>query len=572
MAQRAQADEQIQSDVVQERSDADARTVAAMRDDVGESLKTRTMDEAPVGITVADATEPDMPLVYANAAFERITGYPPEYAVGRNCRFLQGADTRDEPIEQMRAAIREGRSVTVELRNYRRDGELFWNEVTIAPLYDDAGDVAYYVGFQQDVTRRKEAEQAAAERAERIKREQTAQKHLLERLDGVVADVTSAVTQADSRSVLHRDIVETIGETYAGAWFGAYDPSTAAVEPEVVVGSVGDAGGRQFAAGDATSTDGRGDVTAGPEPRDPVERAVAGALADRGVHVESLVAETGSEVLSVAAVPLYYGEATYGALCVYARNGGFDEHEQAILTVLGRTVATGINALESQRTLQTQEIVELRLALGDHPVAGFATALDCHLTYAGRVGDGERPTMLFEVAEPAEELDADAIYGAAAERDDVDVEAVLAASTDQPVIELAILDQTFQRLLTDYSGDFRAAAVEPGIARVTVEIGRETLARSLTTAVMEQFEDVQVIGYRRREARTETCRGIVADLEAELTNRQHDALLRAYTAGYFEWPHETSGDEIAESMGICRSTFHQHLRAAQRKLAATLFG
>ncbi|MFC7172788.1 PAS domain-containing protein [Haloplanus litoreus] len=196
----------------------------ASTEGVGESLKTRTMDEAPVGITIADATMPDMPLVYANAAFERITGYPPEYAVGRNCRFLQGAATRDDPVARMRTAIENDEATTVELRNYRRDGELFWNEVTIAPIRDESGDVAYYVGFQRDVTRRKRAERAAAQRAARIERERAAQELLLERLDGVVADVTGAVAEARSRTDLERAVVEGLAETPTGRGSGLTIP------------------------------------------------------------------------------------------------------------------------------------------------------------------------------------------------------------------------------------------------------------------------------------------------------------------------------------------------------------
>ncbi|RLM90708.1 PAS domain S-box protein [Halobellus sp. Atlit-38R] len=572
MTQRSEADVRVRSGAARERPETDSRTMSASTDAVDESLKTRTMDEAPVGITIADATKPDMPLVYANAAFERITGYAPEYAVGRNCRFLQGEATRAKPVAQMRAAIEDGQATTVVLRNYRKSGELFWNEVTIAPLYDGTGKVAYYVGFQQDVTRRKRAEQAAADRAERIERERTAQQHLLERLDGIVAEVTDAVTQSQSRSDLQREAVQAIGEVYAGAWFGAYDPSIEAVEPDEVVGETDVPQGSRFVVGDvAAMGGGDGDVGDGAESRDPVERAVAGALAERHVRIESLDGGTEAALTSVAAVPLHYGEATYGVVCVYVRNDGFDDHERAILAALGRTLATGINAHETQRTLQTQETVELRLALGDHPLAGFATDLQSQLQYAGSVGDKDRPTMLFEVAEPTAQLDEEAVHGAAAERDDIEVDTVLAETTCGPVIELAVTDPTLQELLTAHSGELRAAVIEPGIARVTVEVGREALAQSLAAAAMERFESAEVISYCRRETRDDTGQGFVAELESELTDRQHAAFLRAYTAGYFEWPHDTSGEEIAESMGVCRSTFHQHLRAAQRKVAAALF-
>jgi PAS domain S-box-containing protein len=122
-------------------------------------LKNRVMDKAPVGITIADADQQDNPLIYVNDAFEQLTGYAAEDALGRNCRFLQGPETDPDAVAAMREAIAADEPVTVELRNYRQDGTEFWNRVTVAPIRDDTGAVTHYVGFQSDVTDRKEAQQ-----------------------------------------------------------------------------------------------------------------------------------------------------------------------------------------------------------------------------------------------------------------------------------------------------------------------------------------------------------------------------------------------------------------------------
>jgi len=131
-------------------------------------LKERAMDEAPVGITISDPDLEDNPVIYANAAFERITGYPIEEVIGQNCRFLQGDDTDPETVVKMRRAVDNWEPVTVEVRNYRRNGEQFWNQVTIAPLYDEDGEPSHFVGFQQDVTDRKEAEEALETERDRL--------------------------------------------------------------------------------------------------------------------------------------------------------------------------------------------------------------------------------------------------------------------------------------------------------------------------------------------------------------------------------------------------------------------
>lgn len=121
-------------------------------------LRDRAMHESPIGITIADATREDIPLIYVNDTFVALTGYSRAEVLGRNCRFLQGPETREEPVAKMREAIEAGESVTVELRNYRKDGSMFWNRVTLTPITDESGDVTHYLGFQQDVCDRKARE------------------------------------------------------------------------------------------------------------------------------------------------------------------------------------------------------------------------------------------------------------------------------------------------------------------------------------------------------------------------------------------------------------------------------
>jgi PAS domain S-box-containing protein len=110
------------------------------------------LDACVNGITLSDPDQPDNPIVYANKAFERVTGYARDEILGRNCRFLQGRD-RDQPeVERIREALRDHVPVTVILRNYRKDGSLFYNQFAIRPLIDPEGKVIYYLGVQYDVT------------------------------------------------------------------------------------------------------------------------------------------------------------------------------------------------------------------------------------------------------------------------------------------------------------------------------------------------------------------------------------------------------------------------------------
>jgi diguanylate cyclase (GGDEF)-like protein/PAS domain S-box-containing protein len=116
-------------------------------------LANKIIDSANDGITVADMTQPDQPLVFVNHAFEKMTGYEKTDVVGKNCRFLQG-DMIDQPkeIELIKTAIQRHDNCRVVLKNYKKNGALFWNELSLAPVLDAAGHLKYYVGIQKDVS------------------------------------------------------------------------------------------------------------------------------------------------------------------------------------------------------------------------------------------------------------------------------------------------------------------------------------------------------------------------------------------------------------------------------------
>lgn len=119
------------------------------------ALQKRAMDATSEGIVVSDASLPDLPIVYVNRAFEEITQYTSDEALGRNCRFLQGPDTDSNTVAEIRQAIQTGRATSVEILNYRKDGRTFWNLLSITPIRDQAGQITHLVGVQRDVTERR---------------------------------------------------------------------------------------------------------------------------------------------------------------------------------------------------------------------------------------------------------------------------------------------------------------------------------------------------------------------------------------------------------------------------------
>lgn len=123
----------------------------------------RAVEAARNGICITNPRLPDNPITYVNDAFVEMTGYARHQILGRNCRFLQ-RDDRDQPgIALIREAIQEETSITTILKNYKRDGSFFWNELTVSPVHDENGRLINYVGIQNDITARKEAERRVSE-------------------------------------------------------------------------------------------------------------------------------------------------------------------------------------------------------------------------------------------------------------------------------------------------------------------------------------------------------------------------------------------------------------------------
>ena len=115
-------------------------------------LQGLAIDAATNAIIIVDAQASDQPIVHVNPAFERLTGYSAAEVLGRNCRFLQGADREQPDIARLRHAIALGKHSTALLRNYRKDGTLFWNSLRVAPVRNPAGTVTHFVGIQTDVS------------------------------------------------------------------------------------------------------------------------------------------------------------------------------------------------------------------------------------------------------------------------------------------------------------------------------------------------------------------------------------------------------------------------------------
>ncbi|ADJ15270.1 bacterio-opsin activator domain-containing protein [Halalkalicoccus jeotgali] len=522
-----------------------------------DGLIERAIDEAPIGITIADATREDDPLIYINDAFERLTGYPPEETLGTNCRFLQGERTAAEPVATMREAIEAEEPTSVELRNYRKDGTEFWNKVDIAPIHED-GDVTHFVGFQTDVTARKRAEREVKRRVREVERERRKLQDVLDRIEGLLEDITRTLVGATTREGIERAVCDRLVAegVYDAAWIGERDPTTEEIVPETWAGAL--------------------DPAASALPTDRREDPAACALVSgdaRFVAGEDVPAwhETvrEQETRAMAALPLISGETVYGVLVVYAaRPDAFDDHERVVLESIGRAIANACNTLESRRILTADSAAQLTFDLGSEDLffVSLSARTGCRFEYEGSATDGD--SLLFFTVEG---LDPTAILDLAADYESVTETTVLTANDTTGLVEFRLSGISLVTKLANRGVRIRSMHADRGSGRLGLVVPGGVNPRSVVELITESCPNATLVASREYNRPPQTDDEYRLSVEGELTDRQRLALRKTYVSGYFDPDRRISGQEIAASMGISRSTFHQHLRAAHRKLLGEFF-
>lgn len=395
--------------------------------------------------------------------------------------------------------------------------------------------------------------------------QQNAQLTALNRINEIIREIDQALVQAETRSEIDHAVCEllTADDRFSFAWIGVVDSITDTIEPRAWAG-------KEQGYLDSVS------ITIGESETEPAGRTaatrevtmvtnVAAGLRQEAWRKEAVA----RDYLSVLSVPLAYGELSYGVLTAYAKTqNAFDETSQEVLAELGETIASATSAIERKNALLTTSVTRFEFEIDDSTfvLSRLAQEAECSLSYQGGVQQTDVGSYVFVTVDGA---DMDVVERVAADLVAIDEVQRISASGTEGVLRLR-LSQPFLALeLADHGAVLRSASVDETGTRLVIDVPESVDVRPITALVTESFSTVDLRSKQTLDR--SSTQDLYSRFLDQLTDRQLEVLQTAYYSGFFESPRESTGEEVAATLGISPPAFYQHARTVQRKLFSTLF-
>ncbi|WP_435348675.1 PAS domain S-box protein [Haloarchaeobius sp. HRN-SO-5] len=496
-----------------------------------------------------------------NGAYESMVGFTREELVGDHVSKVVGEDVLREAqgLEDELAANRRA-TASLEAEIGTEDGDSLTGEATFALMPTDDGYER--IGVVRDVTERKERERELERQREQLV--------ALDNLNGVVRKINEAVIEQSTREEIEQLVVDALAnaDSYEFAWIGDIDPVTESVELRCEAGVEG------YLDDVIITVDSDDPRSAGPTGR---ALQTAEIQVCQNVRTDPTyepwhdhARELGYR--SSAAIPIVHEGSLYGVLNVYAaRPGGFATEEREVIGQLGEIVGHAIASVERKQALMSDEVVELEFQVTDIfetldlPVSADGTVT---LDRTIPIGDGsylEYGTATGDAMATVEGVvDADSFP----HWESVNV---LWTDGNETRFEIELTEPPVISLVAARGGYVDEARLEDGDFSMKIHLAPNTDVRHVSEAIQELYPGLELLTRRQKQRSGALAMHLERTLDEKFTDRQRTAIETAYRGGYFEWPRESSGEEVADSIGVSSSTFHQHLRKAQNKLLTTVF-
>jgi PAS domain S-box-containing protein len=394
----------------------------------------------------------------------------------------------------------------------------------------------------------------------------------LNSLHGVAQEITHAALEQSTRDEIEAAVCERLAasDSYEFAWIGDVDVNSDLVTLRAEAGV----------------EDYLDDVTISVDPADERSEGPTGrAFRTREIQVSQDVQADPSYspwegvpesygFRSSAAVPIVHEDVVYGVLNIYAaRARAFEGEEREVVSRLGEVVGHAIAAAEQKQALMSDDVVELEFRVRDiFDTLGLDGDQSGRIRIDHTIPLGDEEFLVYGTVTPDAVDDLEALVGSVPhwedltlDREDEDTDA-----EGEFGFELRVSEPPVLSVLASMGGAIEEAVIEDGDYRMTLHVSPNVEVRQIVNVVQEAYPTAEMMT-RRRIIRADDGAPRPRDvLTADLTERQRAALEAAYRAGFFEWPRDASGEDVADSLGVTPPTFHQHLRTAEAKILDSL--
>ena len=407
-------------------------------------------------------------------------------------------------------------------------------------------------------------------RQERERKHQRKQLEALNRLNRIGHDITHAVITTETRAELEQRVCDRLAESdaYRFAWIGGVNPGSDRVVPRAAAG-VEDG----YLDAVEISVDEDDETGQGPSGT-AIRTGTVQVMNDTDAPAFEPWRDAALErdFRSSAAIPLIHEDLIYGVLNVYSSSPrAFEGAETTILARIGDVIAHAITAIERKDALVSDAVIELEFRVEElaEPMIELSETHACTIDFEQLIRGDE--TLLAYGS--AQGVDQEVFRETIADTDGFSDVRFLAVRRDEFEFELVTpaAVSLFETIAT-HGGRVQSATINDGEFRFVVELSRGRDTRQMIELINEQRPDVTYLAQRTSERSERDESRSTSVLEDHLTDKQRAALETAYFAGYFDWPRESTGEEIAERLGIAPATFNQHLRTAERKFFDSILG
>ncbi|THE62961.1 PAS domain S-box protein [Salinadaptatus halalkaliphilus] len=551
------------------------------REDDRSTARTAISDDSVVRLLLAASEQYALVRLDGDGYVERwnrsgaaLFGYRAGEIVGTHVSAFYTDDAVDDGIpERALAAALEESGHETEGWRVHKDGSQFRATEVLTPLRDDRGRHRGYAVFVRDVSEYYDDLETVQSRRDELedqyavaRRHRQLSESLLASNDHQEVETNTCTSLADGSAYEFAWIDRTALADRRNQW-----RATSGIEPDAIDRLVPE-GWHDIDEPAAAGTD-DGGTRSDTDDKQPLESGAGNAISPAVTVERDVTGQLDGTTFAgaIAQIPLQYGDTTYGTLSVATdRSDSFDEEERRWLRTIGRQVGYAITAVRRRNLLLSDRVVELEVACHD-AASFFASAseqLDCRFELDSLVALSESTQLYYmglEGASPA------AVFDLAAGEPDIGDCRLIETDADGWRVEFVVEGSSPTLTLTEYGVTVVDAVVEDGTATITGECALDADIRTIVDGLRAAFPASELVGKREAERTVQTAREFREGLEDRLTDRQEAALRAAYFGGYYDWPRESTAEEVADAMDISSPTLHNHLRKGQHELLRTFF-